>query len=232
MTMQSQASRHARSRATQDALMRAAEKLIAERGIENVSIRDIVAEAGQKNESALQYHFKTFTGLITAIHGQRSAEIQAMREELLKALLAQTRKPTLRELCILMVKPAFDLARSHVDFRRYIKAFGHELALTESSALSRAVSHGAGGPSGQQMAGLLKRALPHLDEDAYGRRMETAVRLCSASMVHQARQRNAFRGDQADLFFHSLIDALEGLLSAPVSNQTREAAAAIRQRTS
>lgn len=46
--------------------MRAAEKLIAVRGIENVSIRDIVSEAGQKNESALQYHFKSFTGLIAA----------------------------------------------------------------------------------------------------------------------------------------------------------------------
>lgn len=33
--------------------MRAAEKLIAQGGIENLSIREIVAVAGQKNESAL-----------------------------------------------------------------------------------------------------------------------------------------------------------------------------------
>lgn len=209
--------------------MRAAEKLIAERGIENVSIRDIVSEAGQKNESALQYHFKSLTGLIAAIHAERSAQTQARREDLLDALLTQTHEPTLRQLCILMVKPAFDLARSDVDFRRYIKAFGHELALTETSALSRAVSHGAGGPSGQQLAGLLKRALPHLDEEAYQRRMEAAVRFCSASMFHQARQRKAFRGDSADLFFHSLMDALVGLLSAPVSEETRELAGRMRQ---
>ncbi len=204
--------------------MRAAEKLIAARGIENVSIRDIVSEAGQKNESALQYHFKSFTGLIAAIHAERSAETQARREDLLEALLAGSPEPTLRQLCILMVKPAFDLARSDVGFRRYVKAFGHELALTESSAVSRAVSHGAGGPSGQQLAGLLRRALPHLDDPAYQRRMEAAVRLCSASVFHQASQPNAFRGDQADVFFHSLIDALVGLLSASVSEETRSLA--------
>lgn len=209
--------------------MHAAEKLFAERGIENVSIRDIVAEAGQKNESALQYHFKSLTGLITAIHAERSAQTQARREELLEAMLAQTPHPSLRQLCTLMVRPAFDLARGDAGFRRYIKAFGHELALTETSALARAVSHGGGGTSGQQLAGLLKRALPHLDEDAYQRRMEAAVRLCSASVFHQARQRHAFRGQQADLFFHSLIDALVGLLSAPVSQDTREIAATIRR---
>ena len=41
--------------------MRAAEKLIAQAGVENVSIRKIIAAAGQKNESALQYHFKNLT---------------------------------------------------------------------------------------------------------------------------------------------------------------------------
>ena len=43
--------------------MHAAEKLIGERGMANVSIRDIVSAAGQKNESALQYHFKNLNGL-------------------------------------------------------------------------------------------------------------------------------------------------------------------------
>ena len=47
-------SRQARSEATKSALMRAAEKLIAENGVENVSISDIVTVAKQKNQSALQ----------------------------------------------------------------------------------------------------------------------------------------------------------------------------------
>ena len=64
--------------------MRAAEKLIAEHGIENVTIRLILAEADQKNTSALQYHFKNLKGLIAAIHEQRSRETQDIRAELIR----------------------------------------------------------------------------------------------------------------------------------------------------
>ena len=213
-------SRIARSQATRKALQHAAERLIAERGLESVSIRDIVSTAGQKNESALQYHFKNLKGLISAIQAERSSETQSKRAEMLNAMLSDTGQPNLRQVCTLMVQPPFDLARSSVGFRRYIKAFGHELVLTETSALARATRQG-GGSSGQHLAMLLKSALPHLDEDAYRRRMESAVRLCSVSMYHQARQKNAFRGKQSELFLHSLIDALAGLLSAPESGQTK-----------
>ena len=218
--------RRQRSQATQDALMRAAEKLIAERGLEKVSIRDIVTAAGQKNESALQYHFKNINGLIKAIHAQRSKETQAKRAELVDELLGRTSQPTVRQICALMVQPAFDLARDDVGFKRYVKAFGHELALSETSALSRATTHGGGGSSGQQLGRLLMQALPHLDGHGFLRRMESAVRLCSASMYHQARQKNAFKGADAELFLNSLIDALVGLFSAPESDETKAIVAA------
>ena len=38
-----------RREATQNALMRSVESLAAERGLENISIREILARAGQKN---------------------------------------------------------------------------------------------------------------------------------------------------------------------------------------
>lgn len=214
-------SRRARSEVTRNALMRAAEKLIAEHGVANISIREIVASAGQKNESALQYHFKNLSGLLAAIHAQRSEQVRAKREQMLAAVLAHRPQPGLRELCTLMVEPTFQLAREQIDFRRYVKAFGHELALTESSPLRVISSKGGGGESGHQIGQLLRRELTHLDEDNYRRRMEAAIMLCSASMYHQARQAQAFRGQQAELFLHNLIDALTGLLGAPVSAQTR-----------
>ena len=71
--------RHSRSEVTKQALMRSAEKLIAERGIESVSIRDIVQAAGQKNESALQYHFGSLKGLVMALHTSRDLEVRARR---------------------------------------------------------------------------------------------------------------------------------------------------------
>ncbi|NKB98247.1 MAG: TetR family transcriptional regulator [Pseudomonadales bacterium] len=213
--------RRVRSEMTKSALMRAAEKLIAEVGVENVSIREIVAAAGQKNESALQYHFKNLTGLLNAIHIERSQQVQEKRAELLNTAHAETPDLSLRQLCSLMVEPSFQLARRSVDFRRYVKAFGHELALTDASPLDVATQHGGGGRSGKQIGQMIKDVLPNLDDQDYGDRMDAAVILCSASMYRQARRKNAFRGKQSDLFLHSLIDALVGLLSASVSSETR-----------
>ena len=60
--------RQARTVATRTRLMRAMERLCAQHGVENVTVRAVVEAAGQKNESALQYHFKNREGLIHAIH--------------------------------------------------------------------------------------------------------------------------------------------------------------------
>jgi len=219
--------RRSRSQATQRALMRAAEKLIAEKGIENVSIRDIVNAAGQKNESALQYHFTNFQGLIRALHASRDAEIRAKRTAHLERLRQKTSHPSLREICKLMVEPEFELARSHPDFRRYVRAFGHEITLTDKSAL--AMVSRKSGQSLLQTGGLLREAFAHLDETAFQRRLDGALRFISAAMVHHARQKNAFRGVEAALFFSSLIDALAGLLSAPESDETQSIARSLNR---
>jgi AcrR family transcriptional regulator len=211
--------REARSRATQAALMRAAEKLIARKGIENVTLREIVTAAGQKNESALQYHFGNLNGLIRALHASREAEIQGRREALLADLLTETATPSLRQICRVMVRPAFELARSNPDFRRYVQAFGHDITLADESALT--LINRKGGRSIAQTGSLLRAALPHLDEAAFRRRMDAALRFVAASMVHQARRRNGFRGAEGEIFFASLIDALEGLLGAPESAETK-----------
>lgn len=214
-------SRQARSEATKSALMRAAEKLIAENGVENVSISDIVNVAKQKNQSALQYHFTNLNGLIDAILETRSEETHQRRAELIDDLLANGTEPSLREICMLMVYPSFSLARENSEYHDYVRAFGHALVLSESSLLPIVQRHGGGGASGQQTAELLKAALPHLEPAHYQQRMEAAVRLCSASMYYQARQPRGFKGEQAERFLHGLVDAIVGLMSGPISPQSK-----------
>lgn len=218
-------SRRSRSEVTKQALMRAAEKLIAERGIESVSIRDIVQAAGQKNESALQYHFGNLKGLITALHTSRDLEVRALRSAHLAQLLDGDSDPSLRDICKVMVAPSFELARAKPDYRRYVKAFGHEITSSDESALKVATKKG--GESAQQTGILLRSKLSHLDEAAYRRRMDGALRYVSAAMVHHARQKNAFRGETGELFFYSLIDGLVGLLNAPESAETKAVVTAI-----
>lgn len=215
------AGKPSRGAQTRQALMRSAENLIAMHGIEHVTIREIVQGAGQKNESALQYHFGNLDGLIEEIIRTRSVQTQAKRATLLEEVLAANPVPDLRSLCRVMVAPPFLLAGEDPGFRQYVIAFGHRLTLADESALSRVTRRGGGGESGKATAMLLQAALPHLDIDAYSVRMDNAIRLVSASMGQHARAKDFFTGPDGEYWLSNMIDAVQGLLSVPVSAETR-----------
>ena len=74
---------------TVDDLLATAERLFAERGVENVALTGIVAESGQKNRSALHYHFGSRAGVLEAVLDRRLAAINARRHALLEAAEAE-----------------------------------------------------------------------------------------------------------------------------------------------
>jgi AcrR family transcriptional regulator len=87
------------------ALMEAAEQLIAEKGIDGVSSREVARLAGHKNHSAVNYNFGSYDDLVEALIGHRSAPISQQRKELFAALLAAPAAPSLEDLVGLMVRP-------------------------------------------------------------------------------------------------------------------------------
>jgi AcrR family transcriptional regulator len=66
-------------------LLDTAERLLGERGVEGASMRQIAAEAGQGNNSVVQYHFGSKAGLMREIIERRVAGFEPRREELLAA---------------------------------------------------------------------------------------------------------------------------------------------------
>ena len=210
----------ARGDATRQALMKAAEQLFSEKGPSNVTIREIVEKAGQKNESALQYHFKNMEGLINATHRFRDQQIVQARMAALEQLEKKAAIPSLRDIVQVMVKPTFMLARESSEFRRYIRAFSLMLAGGNVSTLV-AVRRGSG-ESDDRIAALLRQALPQLDSEGFERRLDSAIRFISVSMYAHSHCKNAFRGKASDLFFSHLMDTLVGLLSADESKETLE----------
>ncbi|WOG26521.1 TetR/AcrR family transcriptional regulator [Endozoicomonas sp. 8E] len=88
-----------------EALVRAAEKLIAERGLDAVSDREIARAAGQKNNSAVQYHFGDRAGLINAILDFRMIPLNQKRHEMLDELLNRKEPPTTRDLVKVLLLP-------------------------------------------------------------------------------------------------------------------------------
>ena len=88
---------------SKEALIRAAEKLIAEKGLEGVSYREISKAAGQKNNSAVQYHFGDRENLIESILDYRMVPLNQTRCRMLEELEPQD--ISLRKLIKVMVMP-------------------------------------------------------------------------------------------------------------------------------
>ena len=68
---------------TREELIRSAERLFATRGIDGVSLREINRAAGQRNASALQYHFADRNGLLRAVIDKHRADTEPRRHALL-----------------------------------------------------------------------------------------------------------------------------------------------------
>lgn len=89
---------------TRLALMRAAEQLFAQQGVDRVSLREIAIAAGQRNVSAATYHFGSKRELIEAILDRHSLPIQ----ETWRPLLDPNADVSLNQLLHAVVKPLVD----------------------------------------------------------------------------------------------------------------------------
>ncbi|MGZ4694196.1 MAG: TetR/AcrR family transcriptional regulator, partial [Acidimicrobiales bacterium] len=89
---------------TREKLIAAAEQLFAERSIDGVSLRQINSAAGQRNSTALQYHFGGRSGLIRAVLDKHRGAIETRRHALLDEYEAAGR-PDLRLLAAALVRP-------------------------------------------------------------------------------------------------------------------------------
>jgi AcrR family transcriptional regulator len=79
-----------RSSATREALLSAAERLFAERGMYAVSNRQISEAANQGNNAAACYHFGTRTDLLRAIEAKHRAPIEELRGQMLARIAGST----------------------------------------------------------------------------------------------------------------------------------------------
>ncbi len=89
---------------TREELIRAAERLFASRGIDGVSLREITRAAGQRNTSALQYHFGDRPSLLQAVIDKHRADTEPRRHALLDQCEAES-GGDLRALAAALVLP-------------------------------------------------------------------------------------------------------------------------------
>ena len=83
---------------TRERIKRAARPLFALKGVDAVAVRDIIAAAGQKNASALNYYFGSKEGLIETLVGDALAIAHARWDAALDAAEAAGGPRTIREV--------------------------------------------------------------------------------------------------------------------------------------
>ncbi len=93
---------------TKSALIRAAERLFAEKGLGSVSVRDITRAAGARNESALHYHFGDIETLIREVFAHRYHAIETNRLARIAELDASEKGGDVGALMEAAVGPLFE----------------------------------------------------------------------------------------------------------------------------
>ena len=144
------------------ALMDAAESLIAEHDSYAVPLREIVKRAGQKNESALQYHFGNLQGLVSAINERRWLEARE-NGEMLSALL-QKRIPA-DDPRTLLVDGLPELARQRIDVATPLHS--NFFPRTRENPFSAIEIANQFGGAERRATRHLRAALSHLDDDTF-----------------------------------------------------------------
>jgi AcrR family transcriptional regulator len=214
------------SLSTQEQLIRAGERLFAEHGIEGVSLRQIGASAGQRNSGVTQYHFGSKDDLVHAIVAYRLPAVNARREALLDRIEYRGSGGDLTSLAEALVLPmAAQLDESENHFLGFLSRLT-SLPTGEHPALS---VQGAPLSGIDRLMHLVYTRLSHLPAPLYSQRFV----LASNTAIHAlADRQHALRGGRVEanesaLFVAGLVDAVTGLLDAPLSEPTRMALFAV-----
>lgn len=109
-----------RGEGTRAALIGAAERLFAEKGLGGVSVREITRISGARNESALHYHFGGLEALIKEVFASRYLQIEASRLAWLERNDAAGLGADLTELMKAAVGPLMEACREE-DGRLYAR---------------------------------------------------------------------------------------------------------------
>jgi AcrR family transcriptional regulator len=116
---------------TRERILDAAERLWGERGVEGVSLREIRIAAGQRNSSALQFHFGGRDGLLLALAERHLPRLAARQERLYADLVAAGRCDDFDGLVEVLVRPQADYLRLGASERAWTKVSAEQAARPE-----------------------------------------------------------------------------------------------------
>ncbi|WP_146207245.1 TetR/AcrR family transcriptional regulator [Nocardioides silvaticus] len=190
---------------TKVALIRAAEEVFAQYGIDGARAGDILRLADQANESAINYHFGSRWGLVRAIIERHLAEMEVERV---------VRPGGLRDLVADLLAPA--IARLTTQEGRFFLRIVNQVLDRAAPLPVGEVPRQIAGTKLLDQVIAVHAALTHLPADRRADRLQHFVVFQSAALAARARRIDA--GEAAllshEAFAAELVDVLTAALAA------------------
>jgi AcrR family transcriptional regulator len=191
-------------------LVAEARRLFAAEGVHRVKVADIVSAAGQRNPSALTYHFGSRGGVLREILDRHNEPIDLERGRYLERLGPD---PSTRELVATLLRP-YSTQLQTLEGRQYLRIvaqIGGEVAGSDFDVGAVA------GINLQRVFRVLLQRPAGLAPELRRDRLLGAVILMTGSMAERARHIDAGESVSpgAEDYLTNLADMLVALLDAP-----------------
>lgn len=195
---------------TRLALLRTAEKLFAERGVDAVSLREVAASAGERSQSAVLYHFRDKRALLEALLERHARPLDEAFVPALSKLRAE-KKESLESLVALLVRPMVDLLGDEDGGIEYITICDELVHSRTFPITGLRATNGPGSETFRQRLFTFMRNAPPLLVPV---RMMQMTSLLFGSLATYHRLSSAGLFIPRELFCDDLIGTLSALLSS------------------
>jgi len=211
----------AASEETKNQIKAAAQMLFARHGIDAVTVQQIVDAAGQRNNAALYYHFRTKEELIRQMVVDGAAVLDARRREMLDDMEKRGGPASIREVMLVLIMPVIELGEDE-RWRGYIRFTSH-LQASDPKALRDALNS-RWNASYVECFNHLKRMLP-LPAAIVEQRLPILTIYANAVLsAHEAalesRNTKSSRLWGQPFTIENILDMLEAAISCPPSQAT------------
>lgn len=213
---------------TREKIKRTARHLFTERGVGNVSIREILTAAGQRNVGAVGYYFRNKEALVREILRDGALLIDKRRSALLDALETDNATLDVHNVIAVIVQSSIDL-EDEPDTQTYIRFFTmirqHDPA-SFADAIIGSLDNGF-----KRCIAHLHRLCADLPPTIFRERIGFMMLMMGAGLSARELALDPSGADgisqlfggpasNSESFVENLIDACEGVLRQPVSLQS------------
>jgi AcrR family transcriptional regulator len=196
------------------ALILAAERLFAERGIEAVALRQVNQAANQKNTAAAHYHFGSRDGLVRAVLMHRLPELDRRRGELLRR---QSATKDVRFYLEAFIRPLAEQLEPREGGNYYIRFIQQYERYRGDYDFAREIS-----PSGVEIYQGLEGLISYIPQDVRRLRIGYLINVIHSVLAIAEERLGTGQVSHADIAIiaANVMDMVAAALTAPLSAET------------